>query len=215
MTTSQPSAGRPLAFIPDAALEAAMRLFWERGFEATSVQDLERRMGLGRSSFYNSFGSKRALFERVLAEYERRGERIFIALEAGRLGLADAHAFFASLTQGLSATPRKPGCLMVNSIVEFGGMDPHIAGSGRRYFGRVQAALLVALRRAAKRGEIAPSGLEGRARLLLSIAMAMNVQARAGASAEELSALTQAARREMNGWRIASRPPRRSKSKPR
>lgn len=202
MTTSQPSAGRPLAFIPDAALEAAMHLFWERGFEATSLQDLERRMGLGRSSFYNSFGSKRALFERVLAEYERRGERIFIALETGRLGLADVHAFFASLTKGLCAAPRKPGCLMVNSIVEFGGMDPHVAGSGRRYFGRVRAALMAALRRAAKRGEIAPGGLEGRAGLLLSIAIAMNVQARAGASAEELSALAKAARREMNGWRI-------------
>lgn len=212
MTASQPSAGRPLAFLPDAALEAAMRLFWERGFEATSLQDLERRMGLGRSSFYNSFGSKRELFERVLAEYERRGERTFIALEDGRLGLADAHAFFANLTERLSATPRRPGCLMVNSIVEFGGTDPHVAGSGRRYFGRVEAALMAALRRAAKRGEIPPAGLEARARLLLAIAIALNVQARAGASHEELSALAKAARREMNGWRIASRPAGRSKA---
>lgn len=209
MARSQPT-GRPLAFIPDAALEAAMRLFWERGFEATSLRDLERCMGLGRSSFYNSFGSKRELFERALSEYERRGERVCVALQNGGLGLADAGEFFERLAERVSTSPRVPGCLMVNSVVEFGGMDGWVASTGRRYFDRVQAALVATLRRAVKLGEIAPSGLEGRARLLLSIAIAINVHARAGANTKELAGLVKAARREMKGWRIAPPPPPRS-----
>src|SRR5690606_8821359 len=60
---------RPRTFEEEQALEAAMRAFWRRGYEATSTQDLCAATGLGRSSVYNAFDSKRELFTRALRRY--------------------------------------------------------------------------------------------------------------------------------------------------
>ncbi|NUS02366.1 MAG: helix-turn-helix transcriptional regulator, partial [Nonomuraea sp.] len=57
---------RPRTFEEDRAVEAAMRAFWDAGYEATSTQDLCAATGLGRSSIYNTFAGKRDLFERAL-----------------------------------------------------------------------------------------------------------------------------------------------------
>jgi AcrR family transcriptional regulator len=60
---------RPRTFDEDRAIDAAMRLFWTSGYEATSTQDLCEATGLGRSSIYNTFTSKRDLFDRALRRY--------------------------------------------------------------------------------------------------------------------------------------------------
>lgn len=64
-------AGRPRQFDRDAALEKAMRLFWERGYEGTSVADLSDALDIGKPSLYAAFGSKEALFYEALDLYER------------------------------------------------------------------------------------------------------------------------------------------------
>lgn len=63
--------GRPRAFDRDMALDRAVRLFWRKGYEATSVRDLSAELGIGQPSLYNAFGGKRALFEEAVAVYER------------------------------------------------------------------------------------------------------------------------------------------------
>jgi AcrR family transcriptional regulator len=62
--------GRPRRFCEEAALEAAMRLFWERGYEGASLSDLTEAMAMNRASLYATFGDKEALFLRALARYE-------------------------------------------------------------------------------------------------------------------------------------------------
>lgn len=63
--------GRPRGFDRDKALDRAIRLFWARGYVATSVRDLCEELGLGQPSLYNAFGGKRALFDEVVAVYDR------------------------------------------------------------------------------------------------------------------------------------------------
>ncbi|MEV0133279.1 TetR/AcrR family transcriptional regulator [Dactylosporangium sp. NPDC050688] len=64
--------GRPRQFDRDVALGIAVEVFWARGYEATSINDLATAIGIGVPSLYAAFGSKRALFEEVVAEYTRR-----------------------------------------------------------------------------------------------------------------------------------------------
>ncbi|GAB33368.1 TetR/AcrR family transcriptional regulator [Gordonia otitidis] len=74
--------GRPRGFDRDAALDQAIRLFWRKGYEATSVRDLSEELGIGQPSLYNSFGGKRALFDEAVAVYDREyGGFIDAALE--------------------------------------------------------------------------------------------------------------------------------------
>ena len=61
--------GRPRAFSEAEALEAAVRVFWEKGYEGTSLDDLTRAIGINRSSLYASFGDKETLFRKVIARY--------------------------------------------------------------------------------------------------------------------------------------------------
>ena len=63
------SPGRPLEFDPDAALDAAMQIFWRNGYENTSMQNLLDGMNLSKSSLYQAFGGKQALFERCMTRY--------------------------------------------------------------------------------------------------------------------------------------------------
>src|ERR1700691_2950791 len=69
MKTGNGKTGRPISFDKNAALEAAMLLFWERGFEGTSMADLTHVMGLNPSSIYASFGDKHTLFSLAVKRY--------------------------------------------------------------------------------------------------------------------------------------------------
>ncbi|RYG62541.1 TetR/AcrR family transcriptional regulator [bacterium] len=80
--TASKRTGRPAGFDKEAALEAAMLLFWERGFEGTSMADLTQAMGINASSIYAAFGDKQNLFELVVKRYlETRGQYATEALQ--------------------------------------------------------------------------------------------------------------------------------------
>ena len=82
MKTGNGKKGRPISFDRDAALEAAMLLFWERGYEGTSMADLTHAMGLNPSSIYAAFGDKHALFQLAVKRYmEKRAIYAGKALE--------------------------------------------------------------------------------------------------------------------------------------
>src|SRR5437867_10098735 len=104
--------GRPLAFDPDVALDAALRQFWAHGFEGTSLQDLERATKLSRSSLYNTFGSKGALFDRAVGRYLDLLDRALLGpLESGTEGLADLRRFVDRLGSQLDDSAVVAGCL--------------------------------------------------------------------------------------------------------
>ncbi len=71
-----PSVGRPRAFDMETVLDAATRLFWEQGYEATSLAQLRAATGLSSASLYGTFGSKEGLFERVVEHYKQGPGRV-------------------------------------------------------------------------------------------------------------------------------------------
>ena len=201
--------GRPLAFDPDVALDAAMLRFWAHGYEATSLEDLERATGLSRSSLYNTFGSKRALFERAVRRYLDVLDRQLLGpLESGADGLADLETFVDRLGSQLDDTAVVAGCLLTNSLAEFGGRDREVIRQGHAYLDRARRAIAVALARAGGRGEIDPAANAARTELLLGLVLGINIIARSGVGKADLAALVAAIHREIATWRLMGEPGR-------
>jgi TetR/AcrR family transcriptional regulator, transcriptional repressor for nem operon len=138
---------RPREFDADAALEQATRLFWTKGFEQTSLDDLCAATGLGRSSLYAAFGDKRALYLRALARYEARSvERIAKAFEGKplRRGL---ESFFAALIEDIVAGPGRSGCFIGNCAAELARLDRTAAARVRASLERIETAFREVLAR--------------------------------------------------------------------
>jgi TetR/AcrR family transcriptional repressor of nem operon len=136
---------RPREFDADQALERATRVFWARGFENTSLDDLCAATGLGRSSLYAAFGDKRALYLRALARYEERSvARIARAFE-GRTPREGLRTFLAALIDDIVAGPGRSGCFIGNCAAELARLDRGAAAQVRASLERLEAAFRAAL----------------------------------------------------------------------
>lgn len=122
------TAGRPIEFDPEQALDAAMRLFWRKGYEATSLQDLLEVMDISKSSFYQAFKSKHALFQRCIERYrEELSQQMRRELAATRSGRAFISAKLHGIAEETCGPDARIGCLMMNTASEFAQRDPMIA----------------------------------------------------------------------------------------
>jgi TetR/AcrR family transcriptional repressor of nem operon len=201
---------RPKSYDRDAALLAARNLFWEQGYERTSIADLEKRTGLNRSSIYQEFGSKRELFGAALECY---ADRVIADLLAGvrddrRPGLDAVVALFRRLAElfGCDTGLSTRGCLMVNAIAELAAHDQGVRADAAAYRDRLRASFGAALARAARRGETDPGLVEARARLLAAALMGIWLSVRIDAA--DASALCQTVAGQVEAWRIRVADPR-------
>lgn len=192
--------GRPRAFDRDTALEQATRLFWTKGFEATSIADLTQAMGIGAPSLYAAFHSKEALYAEALRHYAQANEGYVwtafqsaaSAREAVRCLLMDSAA---ALTGGIADMPR--GCMVTLSSVDSEGhaeLGALVRSARAVTFDR----LTTRIRQAIVEGEI-PASTDplALARFVQTLQNGMSILARDGASRAELEAVTDLA---MAGW---------------
>jgi AcrR family transcriptional regulator len=194
-----PAPGRPRAFDRDAALAAALRVFWTHGYEGASLADLTAAMGINRPSLYAAFGNKEALFAEALALYERQEGAPLDAL------LAEAPTARAAIEASLRHNARvyaregfPRGCLIVLSQVvgtpESAAVRALLAE--RRRAGT--ATLSARIARGQREGDVAPDADPERlAAFYTAVLQGMSVQARDGAGEAELMAIAEAA---MAGW---------------
>ncbi|HKL62491.1 MAG TPA: TetR/AcrR family transcriptional regulator [Woeseiaceae bacterium] len=191
--------GRPLEFDPDTALEAAMQLFWSRGFEATSLQDLLDSMGIARSSFYQAFGSKQEVFLQAVERYRDYlvGE-LRASMESADSGLAFIEGTLKSVAEDTKCADGRRGCLVFNSAAEFGQKDPEVAGRVAASIDAFTRVFTDAVRRAQEEGDVAPERdpkLLGR-HVVCSMS-GLRTLAKAGARRKELVAIAELAMRSL------------------
>jgi TetR/AcrR family transcriptional repressor of nem operon len=184
-----PRTGRPRGFEEEQALERAMELFWRRGYEATSMQDLVDELGLNRSSLYAAFGDKHALYLRALDRYLQMAT----SATAERLGGTDApvratlRAWLHEVATNLCASPGRRGCFMVNAAIELGGHDAHAAGRLERAFATLEDVFAAAVQRGQRSGEL-DARLDARAvaRFLLTMVIGLRARGRTNVAEEDL-----------------------------
>jgi len=194
--------GRTQAFESAAVVRSARDAFWERGYEGTSVVDLERATGLNRSSLYHAFGSKRGLFDAAVADYLESVVRPRLrALATGAPTVEALQAYFGGLGAAIETLPGSSppyGCLLVNCAAGLAGHDD----AARRVVDGYRAELAAALRRglaaATTDAVVTPAELDARTRVLESLSMGAMLLARV--SPGEAVALLATARDHIASW---------------
>jgi len=182
---------RPKEFDVDQALERALGVFWKKGYEAASMQDLVDAMGIQRASLYATFGDKHSLYLQALVSYQQRGiedlARELATGESPRQALVDVLQRVATQSCGTSG---KKGCFCVNATVEVAPHDRDVQKVLSRHSDQVEALLADTVRRAQRLGQVdEQADADELATFLFGLIMAMNVLGKQRASAERLQAL--------------------------
>ncbi|MFG1241428.1 TetR/AcrR family transcriptional regulator [Xanthobacter sp. DSM 14520] len=172
---------RPRAFDENEVLDAAIRCFWTRGYEATSVRDLASSMGLTGASLYNAFGDKHALYERALERYvdESVADRIRRLEDPAIAPRAAIGAFFDEIVERSLNDPDMKGCMVVNAAVELGPHDPELRAAAGRTLGEIEAFFRRRVAAGQKDRAIgADQTAEDLARMLLGVLLGIRVLSR-------------------------------------
>ena len=150
--------GRKKNYDRDVLIQKAVEIFRDHGFAGTSTQMLVEGLGVNRFSLYAEFGNKQLLFEAALERYNHKVvQRSFSPLEGADAGVEEIRtllSFYASAGEGPAAGR---GCLLCNTAVEFGPVDPTGAGLIHGYFEHISKAYLAALSNAHRKGELRSS----------------------------------------------------------
>ena len=169
-----------------------MRQFWERGYRATSVDDLVRATGVKPGSLYNTFpGGKRSLFLGSLSRYSSLVvPRKLADLDQPGASLAEVRAYFDGLVADLLTPEGRQGCLLVNSAIELAAVDAEVAAAVRGHLARLEHNFAAALRNAKRRKEIsARVRVAGVAKLLVATSQGLMVVGKANPDEEVLKAI--------------------------
>ena len=187
-------AGRQLNFDYNAALKAAMGVFWERGYEASSVQDLLEAMNIPKGSLYNTFKSKDELYTRALQYYrETVASSLLEKLEGSGSRVEAIREFFRSVIS-VSIEDGSKGCLMLGAAVEHASQQNRFFALASDTFSLIEQALNRELEVAKERGELKrDSDPVEIARYLMSLFYGIRIQAAMGVTQAQLEKMVELA----------------------
>ncbi|RUT69156.1 TetR/AcrR family transcriptional regulator [Flavobacterium cupreum] len=146
---------RTKEFNEEQVLDKAIEIFWHKGYNGTSAQDLVTHLGLSRSSLYDTFGDKQKLFSMALKRYQKQGQDYVKNLleEAVDIKAALTVIFKQAVLESLEDRITK-GCFMVNSSVELAMHDEEIAKIVNDNRQTMQAVFLRAVKKGQEAGQI-------------------------------------------------------------
>jgi AcrR family transcriptional regulator len=197
-TLSSAKLGRPRAFSEEDALAAALRVFWEKGYEGASLTDLTEAMGINRPSLYATFGDKQALFFRAIEQYAN-GPAHYLreALEE-----PTAYAVIEALLRGavkLLADPRNPrGCLSVQGGIACSTAAEPIKNALIAWRKKGETEIMKRFKRARAQGDL-PAQLDPHdlARYIATVLNGLAIQAANGATKAEMTRVVEIALRTL------------------
>ena len=190
--------GRPRSFAKNEALEAAMRVFWEKGYEGSTLADLTEAMGINRSSMYATFGDKQALFRLAIARYAE-GPAAYVreALEQPTV-----RAVVKALLHGaleLLTDPSHPrGCLSVQGALACGSPAEPMKQAMIEWRKQGESDIQRRLQRARREGDLAKDVDPGDfARYISTVVTGLGIQSASGATRAEMTRLVDMVLRAM------------------
>ncbi len=161
---------RPREFDTNSALHRALDLFWSKGYEGTSLDELCAATGLSRSSFYAAFGSKRDLLLRSIDRYVEQRAPDLAAVLSPRLPVREAFAALARrFIDQIVTGPGRRGCFLGNCAAELPRSDRRALAHVRQGLQRTEATFRAVLMRAVTQGELpAHADVDALARFLMA-----------------------------------------------
>ena len=146
---------RAKQFDPDEVVSKAVAIFWSKGYEATSIQDLQEGMGIQRQSLYDTFGSKHELFLTALCFYhENMIVKNLSHLFATPTPKKDIQQVFYQRIKDAGNPKIISGCLVTNTLTELGSIDDEIKNQLKKTIAFMESAFVNAIKRAQELGEI-------------------------------------------------------------
>jgi TetR/AcrR family transcriptional repressor of nem operon len=172
--------GRPSTFNREAAVETVMQEIWQNGYEANSVKAMSEKLGITRSSFYNSFGSREELFKEVLATYfNQTPDRALYGDPPDMPVLALISKTFREIVAIRAFDPDKRGCMAVNCVSELVGhhedLGPMLGTAVKNSAARFEELLNIAVERRELPQDI---DTHGKALALQNLLVGLNVFAK-------------------------------------
>lgn len=194
--------GRQREFDVEKALDAALCVFWRKGYEGASYADLTEAVGVERPALYAAFGNKEALFRRVLARYSERYLDYFpAALQLPTARQVAAHILFSSADVNTRYCDHT-GCLGINGIVAGSNDAEPVRQALIDFRAASEAQLRERFERAKVEGDLpATAKPDALAAFVLAVSHGMAVQAKAGFSRERLHAVAEQA---LSTWPTSS-----------
>jgi len=172
--------GRPAKFDRQAAVGLVMNEIWHHGFEACSVKAISEKLGITRSSFYNAFGSREALFLEALERYFTQSPDLALAEMDNQASVLKVLTdVFREVCRSRAADPEARGCLVVNCVTELVGVDDALGPVLEKAILGSLDRLEQLLNQAAANGEIEDKGdLREKALALQNLLIGLNVMAK-------------------------------------
>ncbi|MCT2345417.1 TetR/AcrR family transcriptional regulator [Niallia taxi] len=146
--------GRPREFNKPEVLDAAMNVFWLKGYEACSTEDLCSSTGLGRGSLYNTFGSKHELYEQTLQRYHEHWIEVQTSILERPVPVKERLRSLLEWAVEKDFEDSSKGCFLINATMERGRSDSIVEIWSNRHVERLESVLLCVIENGKQAGEI-------------------------------------------------------------